>query len=83
VVLGAGYGCCQVCGLLEVQRLAPPDRLAGLTASYQAVSYLGYIAPFPLAALSRSVPPTGRLLGVAALALLTMAWTSWQARVSA
>jgi MFS family permease len=80
LVLGAGYGCCQVGGLAEVQRLAPPDRLAGLTAVYQAVSYLGFAAPFPLAAAARFVPPAELLLVVAGLAVLTLAWTTWQAR---
>jgi hypothetical protein len=78
LVLGAGYGSCQVCGLLEVQRLARPERLAGLTAIYQAVSYLGYAAPFPLAAATdRGVPPTALMLGVAALAAFTLGWTTY------
>ncbi len=77
LVLGAAYGCCQVCGLLEVQRLARPDRLAGLTAVYQAVSYVGFVAPFPLAAISRTVPPGRLLLAVAGLAALTLAFTAW------
>jgi predicted MFS family arabinose efflux permease len=80
LVLGAGYGCCQVGGLVEVQRLAPPDRLAGLTAVYQAVSYLGFAAPFPLAAAAGFVPPAELLCVVAGLAVLTLAWTTWQAR---
>jgi MFS family permease len=80
LVLGAGYGCCQVCGLLEVQRLARPEHLAGLTAIYQAVSYVGFVAPFPLAAASRVIPPGTLLLAVAGLAALTLLWTSWQAR---
>jgi MFS family permease len=75
-VLGAGYGGCQVCGLLEVQRLARPDRLAALTAVYQAVSYLGFAAPLPLAAASGAVPPPALLLAVAALVALTLAWTT-------
>src|SRR6266568_5368381 len=80
VVLGAGYGCCQVCGLLEVQRMARPDRLAGLTAAYQAISYLGFAAPFPLAWAARAVPAADLLVAVAALAALTLAWTAAQAR---
>jgi len=79
LVLGAGYGCCQVCGLLEVQRLARPEHLAGLTAIYQAVSYVGFVAPFPLAAASGVIPPATLLLAVAGLATLTLLWTSWQA----
>ena len=80
LVLGAGYGCCQVCGLIEVQRLARPDRLAGLTAVYQAVSYAGFVVPFPLAAAGRLAPPGVLLLVVAALAALTLAWTTVHAR---
>jgi MFS family permease len=76
VVLGAGYGCCQVCGLTEVQRIARPGSLAGLTAAYQAISYLGLIAAVPLAAVDRVVPPTVLLLGLAALAALTLVLTS-------
>jgi MFS family permease len=80
LVLGAGYGGCQVCGLLEVQRLAPPEHLAGLTAIYQAVSYLGFVVPFPLAAASRYVPPSLLLLVVAGLAALTLGATTRAAR---
>jgi hypothetical protein len=80
LVLGAGYGCCQVCGLLEVQRLAPSEQLAGMTASYQAVSYLGFLASFALAAAAGVLPPSELLVAVAVLAALTLAWTTWQAR---
>jgi MFS family permease len=79
LVLGAAYGCCQVCGLLEVQRLAQPDHLAGLTAAYQAISYLGFAASFPLAAASRIVPASALLLAVAVFAALTLAWTTRKA----
>jgi hypothetical protein len=80
LVLGSGYGSCQVCGLLEVQRLANPDDLAGLTAVYQAVSYLGLTTPFLLAAVQRFVAPTVLLLAVAGLAALTLVWTTRRSR---
>lgn len=76
LVLGAGYGACLVCGLLEVQRIAGPAELAGLTAIYQAISYLGFAAPFLLAALAPIVAPSLLLLIVAALAALTLLWTA-------
>jgi hypothetical protein len=76
LVLGAGYGCCQVCGLSEVQRIARPGQLAGLTAAYQAISYIGFVAAVPLAALDHLVPPTVLLLGLAALAALTLVVTT-------
>ncbi|GLY72763.1 MFS transporter [Actinoallomurus iriomotensis] len=80
LVLGAGYGCCQVCGLTEVQRLARPEHLAGLTAAYQAVSYVGLVLPFPLAAAGRLASPGVLLLVVAGLAAVTLAWTAPRAR---
>lgn len=76
LVLGAGYGGCQVYGLTEVQRLARPDHLAGLTATYQAVTYVGFTASYPLAAIGAVVPAGIALLGVAVLALGTLAWTT-------
>lgn len=75
LVLGAGYGACQVCGLLEIQRLARPSSLAGLTAIYQAVSYLGFALPFLLAAAAPAIPAARLLLVVAALAVITLGWT--------
>ena len=80
VVLGAGYGCCQVCGLTEVQRIARPGQLAGLTAAYQAISYLGLAAAVPLAAVDHVVPPAVLLLGLTALAVLTLVTTSRSTR---
>jgi MFS family permease len=80
LVLGAGYGCCQVFGLIEVQRLARPEHLAGLTAAYQAVSYLGLAVSLPLAAATQAVPAGVLLLAVAALAALTLVWTALQGR---
>ncbi len=83
IVLGAGYGCCQVCGFVEVQRIAAPHDLAGLTAAYQAVSYLGFAAPFVLAATERAVPASVLLLLVAALAACTLAWLAGRAGAAA
>jgi len=79
LALGAGYGACQVCGLQEIQRLAKPESLAGLTAVYQAVSYLGFALPFLLAAAAHVVPAAVLLLLVAGLAALTLAWTARRA----
>jgi hypothetical protein len=79
VVLGCGYGCCLVYGLVEVQRIAPPGELAGLTAVFQAATYLGFAAPYLLSVLRGYASPTVLLLGVAALAALTLAVTGGQA----
>lgn len=78
-VLGAGYGCLQVCGLTEAQRMARPEHLGGLTAIYQAVSYVGFVVPFVLAWAAHAVSPTVLLLVTAALAAITLLWTTREA----
>ncbi|MFD7922080.1 MFS transporter [Streptomyces sp. NPDC059740] len=52
VVLGAAYGMAVISGLLEIQRIAPPGALAGLTGVYYALTYCGFLAPTVLAALA-------------------------------
>ena len=72
VVLGCGYGCCLVAGLLQTQRVAPRGELAGLTAVYYALTYVGFAAPVVLAQLTRVTSYPVLLLALAALALLTL-----------
>lgn len=54
-VLGGGYGMALLAGLQEIQRIAGPDDLAGLTAVFYSLSYLGFAVPAALAFLSRSL----------------------------
>ncbi len=68
VVLGAGYGLCLVSGLLEVQRLASPGELAGLTAVYYALTYVGFALPVVLAELTAAAGYPALLGGLAVLA---------------
>lgn len=71
VVLGAAYGVCLVAGLVEVQALADPSALAGLTACYYALAYAGSFLPF-LFSLAGQFVGFPLLLGLsAALALAT------------
>lgn len=44
-VLGAGYGMALLAGLQQIQRLAGPDDLAGMTAVFYSLSYLGFGVP--------------------------------------
>ncbi|HEV7623276.1 MAG TPA: MFS transporter [Amnibacterium sp.] len=67
-VLGAGYGLSLVSGLTEVQRMARPDDLAGVTAVYYSVTYIGFVFPVVLAALTGLAPEPVLLLVLAALA---------------
>jgi hypothetical protein len=76
-LLGAGYGLCLVSGLLEVQRLAGLDDLAGLTAVFYALTYLGFALPVVLAELVRFASYPVLLVclaifGLASLAILTV-----------
>ncbi|AZG47472.1 MFS transporter [Gordonia insulae] len=53
-VLGCGYGMAMISGLLEVQRIAGPDNLAGLTAVFYSATYLGFAVPAVLAWVSET-----------------------------
>ncbi len=71
IVLGCAYGLCLVAGLIEVQQLADADALAGLTAAYYALTYLGFAAPYLLALAAHVASYPALLLISAALALST------------
>ncbi|MFR9805766.1 MFS transporter [Pseudonocardia sp. RS010] len=71
--LGAGYGISLVSGLLEVQRIAAPEHLAGLTAVYYSLTYVGFLLPVVLAPLAVPVPYPLLLVVVAALAAVCLA----------
>ncbi len=79
-VLGMGYGLCLVAGLVEVQRLAHPEALAGLTAIYYVLTYLGFAAPYVLTLAAGLASYTTLLLITAGLALLTAVWVRLQDR---
>jgi MFS family permease len=70
--LGAGYGFCLVAGLLEVQRLAGPDDLAGLTAVFYVLTYAGFCTPVVLAELDHLASYPVLLLYLAGLALISL-----------
>ncbi|WP_424809507.1 MFS transporter [Rhodococcus sp. 27YEA15] len=55
-ILGCGYGMALVSGLLEIQRIAGPNDLAGLTAVFYAITYIGFAVPAALAVVSESFP---------------------------
>ena len=52
LILGLGFGMCMVSCLGEVQRIAGPNDLGGLTAVYYAVTYLGFFFPMILTRLN-------------------------------
>jgi MFS family permease len=79
VEMGCGYGVLMVFGLGEVQRLAPAEDLAGMTAVFPAFTYLGFAAPYLPSSLKSVATPSVLLLGVAGLAVATSAFTLRQA----
>jgi hypothetical protein len=78
--LGCGYGITLVFGLTEVARLAQPEDLAGLTGVFQVACYTGFAVPDILSLLQATAPAPLLLLGLAMLATLTLAATTWQTR---
>ncbi|QYN22063.1 MFS transporter [Amycolatopsis sp. DSM 110486] len=52
VVLGTGYGILMVTGLDKVERMAEQHEFAGLVSIFYALAYLGFAAPYLLAALA-------------------------------
>jgi MFS family permease len=72
VALGGGYGCSLVCGLLQVQAIAPATELAGLTAVYYALTYVGFVLPVLLAALAHTTSYPVLLGALAVLVLVTL-----------
>ena len=76
--LGCGYGITLVFGLTEVARLAQPEDLAGLTGVFQVACYTGFAVPYILSLLQATASAPLLLLGLATLAALTLAATTWQ-----
>ncbi|MGW7574194.1 MFS transporter [Streptomyces sp. NPDC054765] len=72
-VLGAGYGLCVAYGLTEVAALAPPDRLARLTARFWALCYLGFGTPYVITLLTGPFAPATVLLAAVVPAAATLA----------
>ncbi|MEU7940163.1 MFS transporter [Microbispora bryophytorum] len=81
-VLGAGYGIAVVSGLLEIQCMAGPDDLAGLTGIYYMLAYAGFLLPTVLATLSSWLSYPVMLAAVAAAALVCLGLVVTGARVT-
>lgn len=80
IVMGLGYGISIVSGLIEVQRMAGPDDLAGLTGIYCSLTYVGFLLPVLLASLAGAASYVA-LLSVVALVCLACALTAgWNLR---
>jgi hypothetical protein len=67
-----------VSGMLEVQAIAAPGDLAGLTGTFYALAYTGFLAPAIISAIAGAVPVETILWVVVALAV-----TCWALVVTA
>jgi MFS family permease len=85
VVLGAAYGIAVVSGLLEIQRIAAPDELAGLTGVYYSLAYVGFLFPATLAALSHwfGYPEMLGALAVIAIGCTAVIGSAWSRHLPA
>jgi MFS family permease len=71
-VLGVGYGLTLVSGLLEVQRIAQHSELAGLSAVFYVLTYVGFAVPVGLAHLTGLAGYPTLLASLAAVAALSL-----------
>ena len=84
IVAGLGYGISIVSGLIEVQRMAGPDDLAGLTGIYCSLTYVGFLMPVVLAALATSYVTLMIVVALLCLACaITAGWNLRSARRAA
>lgn len=72
VVLGAGYGMTLVGGLTAVERSTPARELAMTNAVFYSLTYAGFAVPTIVSVLVEHWPERFVLLGLAALAALSL-----------
>jgi hypothetical protein len=56
IVLGSGYGMLLVGGLSRVEALATAEELAGVTAVFYCLAYVGFAAPYLFTAVNTIAP---------------------------
>ncbi|MUL82177.1 MULTISPECIES: MFS transporter [unclassified Mycolicibacterium] len=79
MLLGSAYGIAIVSGLLEIQRIAAPGELAGISGVYYSLAYLGFLLPAALAALAHwfSYPVMLTVVGLLAIACTAVCASGW------
>jgi MFS family permease len=73
MLLGCAYGIAIVSGLLEIQRIADPDELAGISGVYYSLAYVGFLLPAALAGLAHFFSYPAMLTAVGLLATMCAA----------
>ncbi|MCQ9368652.1 MFS transporter [Brevibacterium sp. 91QC2O2] len=69
-VFGLAHGLCQTAGLRIVAQISQQTRLGRNTAVFQALSYVGFLAPLPIAMLGQYIALSQILMGILLLAVL-------------
>lgn len=80
LLLGAGYGLCILCGLREVEYLAPARELGSLVSIFYSLAYAGLAIPYLLALAAPHLGYPIALLLVALAAALTLLLLAVQGR---
>ncbi|QSR24470.1 MFS transporter [Nocardioides aromaticivorans] len=80
VVLGSAYGLCLRAGLVDVERLTPPEHRGVTVGIYYVCTYLGFGLPVLLEALRAGVGTTAPLLVLTGLALAAALLRAFQLR---
>ncbi|MCH8565269.1 MFS transporter [Nesterenkonia sp. LB17] len=82
LVFGLAHGFCQTAGLRIIASLSPSNQLGRNTAVFQALSYIGFLSPLPIAMLAQFLALSQVLLGMLILASLTfVALLPWRQRI--
>ena len=83
MLLGSAYGIAIVSGLLEIQRIAGPDELAGISGVYYSLAYIGFLLPALLAGLSHffSYPAMLTAVGVLAAGCTLRCASGWSKHI--
>ena len=80
LLLGAGYGMAIICGLREVEHLAPAHELGSLVAIFYSLAYSGLAIPYLLALIGPHLGYPAALLLLALTAALTTLLLTVQGR---
>jgi MFS family permease len=70
ILLGACYGMLMVAGLSTVEQLAAPEDLAGVTAVFYCLTYVGFATPYVVTAVQAHLSPAVLFLIAAAAAAI-------------
>jgi MFS family permease len=75
IFLGVGYGACLIAGLRWVEITSPPATRGRVVGVFYAFTYIGFTAPFLMAALARRAGEGSGIIVAAAVVAVTALYT--------